>query len=93
MTNLVNVLNRLEEAGVCLKTEQVQVYAPEFRLSRTVISEKGLQPSEKKLTEAPTPQDISTMILTNHCCWLTVLHLMALERFCHTILKMVLKDQ
>ena len=64
ISNLEEVLRRLEEAGMHLKQHKCSFILPDIEYLGHKISTKGLQPSDEKvrtIKNAPTPQNITQL--------------------------------
>ena len=62
--NLQEVLNRLEQAGMCLKKDKCALLLPQVEYLGHQISQKGLHPTKEKvraIVEAPAPQNITQL--------------------------------
>ena len=62
--NLQEVLNRLEQAGMCLKKDKCALLLPQVEYLGHQISQKGLHPTKEKvraIVKAPAPQNITQL--------------------------------
>ena len=62
--NLQEVLNRLEQAGMCLKKDKCAFLLPQVEYLGHQISQKGLHPTKEKvraIVEAPAPKNITQL--------------------------------
>ena len=62
--NLQEVLNRLEQAGMCLKKDKCTFLIPQVEYLGHQISQKGLHPTKEKvraIVEASAPQNITQL--------------------------------